>query len=710
MQTFFILLSYVALFGLMMPTTLSGIVQAFLVFVPGLVLILWKKPQGRRKLIDTSHLLGSAVLAALLGVHFYNIWLPSSRLALVAGMVNVPKYLLLLAATVTLGLLSVISLSGLLMQAGKLWSESGKKPLARDLFCCFLASGIAVVLAQIMIETSIFPMGIVKLFAGVLVVSAVIALLYCLFGRVRLSILVGTGIFMLISTINAYVYRFRGRLFEPVDIFSAGTAMNVAESYSLLPIPRGVLLGWGIFAVLCIFVFCKSPKAKHTLPGKKRLLLALCSLIAAVSVFGYTTTLRAWNWQKEGALYNGYLLDFVCKFRQIFAIEPEGYSEETIDEFYQRYTLDTTAEKTPHIIVIMNEAFSDLSVIGEISTDKPVIPFISSMKENTISGSALVSVFGGNTANSEYEFLTGNTMAWLSPNAVPYQQYIRSSAYSAVSYLKSQYGYRCIAMHPYFADGWNRPKTYANLGFDETYFLEDFPQEDYLRGYVSDREMYREVIKTFEENKDEPLFLFGITMQNHGDYDYAGDNYTQSISLVGYDREYPDVEQYLSLLHETDKATQQLISYFESVDEDVVIVFFGDHQPKIDGAFYDVISPNSTDSLNGRQNRYKVPFFVWANYDIPETKVSCTSLSYLSTYMYEAAGIPLPPYNQFLKELEEQIPAINANGFYSVSGERFIAFNKATGEELQWLEKYKILQYNNIFDDKLRSEDFFPLP
>ena len=710
MQTLFTLLSYLALFGLMMPSTISGIVQAFLVFVPGLVLILWKKPQRKRKLIDTRHLLGGAFLAVILGVHFYNIWLPSSRLALVGEMVNIPARVLLLGATVILCTLSVLTLSGLLRQGARLWAENGKKPAARHLFCILIAAGVTVVLAQITIEASIFSMGIGNFLAGVLVVAAVIALLHCLFGRVRLSILVGTGIFMLISTANAYVFRFRGRLFEPLDIFSVGTAMNVAESYSLLPIPRGILLGWGFFAALCVFVFCKRPKTGHSLSGKKRLLLALCSLLAAFAVFGYTTTLRPWNWQKEGALYNGYLLDFVYKFRQAFTIEPKEYSAESVEELYSRYELDTHGEKKPHIIVIMSEAFSDLSVIGEISTDKPVMPFISSMKENTVSGSALASVFGGNTANSEYEFLTGNSMAWLSPNAVPYQQYIRSSAYSAVSYLKSQYGYRCIAMHPYMSDGWNRPKTYANLGFDETYFLEDFPQEDYIREYVSDREMYGEVIKLFEEKKDEPLFLFGITMQNHGDYNYAGENYTSQISLVGYDREYPDVEQYLSLLHETDKATEQLISYFENVDEDVVIVFFGDHQPKIDNAFYEVVSPNSTTTLNGRQNRYKVPFFVWANYDIPEENVSCTSLSYLSTYMYEAAGIPLPPYNQFLQELEELIPAINANGFYSVSSNRFLSFDQAAGEELEWLTQYKILQYNNIFDPKHRSGDFFPLP
>jgi phosphoglycerol transferase MdoB-like AlkP superfamily enzyme len=362
----------------------------------------------------------------------------------------------------------------------------------------------------------------------------------------------------------------------------------------------------------------------------------------------------------------------------------------------------------PHLIVIMDEAFSDLSVVGKISTNTEVTPFISSIKKDVISGYALASVYGGNTANSEYEFLTGNSMAWLQPNTVPYQQYLRSSTYSAASYLKSHYGYRCIAMHPYLSNGWNRPNAYRYLGFDESFYVENFPQRDYIRQFISDREMFEKITDIYETRQDEPLFMFGVSMQNHGGYSYSGDNYNQTISLVGYDKSYPEVEQYLSLIHETDKAVEYLISYFEHVDDDIVIVFFGDHQPKLDKEFYSDICENNLDSLDEKQDIYKVPFFIWSNYDIDEKYIECTSLNYLSSYMYEVAGISLPPYNRFLSDMEKVIPSLNTNGFYSMEKGEYLSFDMASENEEKWMKQYRMLQFNSLFDNKNRNRELFP--
>ena len=384
-------------------------------------------------------------------------------------------------------------------------------------------------------------------------------------------------------------------------------------------------------------------------------------------------------------------MDFASKFKEISVPEPDNYSIELIDELAEQYSVvssesENRKPKLPHIIVVMDESFSDLSVLGNFTTNKEVTPFTSSLKDNTVSGYTLVSVFGGNTPNSEYEFLTGNSLAGMSPNAVPYQQYMHSQTYSMVSYLKSLYNYRCVAMHPFLSNGWNRPAAYASLGFDDCYFLDDFPQENLIREYVSDQEMFEFLVKTFEAQKDDPLFIFGVTMQNHGGYNYEGDNYTQQITVDDLDKKYPDAEQYLSLIHETDKAVEYMITYFQSVDEDVVILFYGDHQPKLDEAFYEAIGETTVDTLDEQQKRYKVPFFIWANYDIEERNdIDCNSLNYLSSYVYDVAGIELPPYNKFLQDMENVVPAMNANGFYSPAAEGFLPFDEANEEEKKWL-------------------------
>lgn len=121
----------------------------------------------------------------------------------------------------------------------------------------------------------------------------------------------------------------------------------------------------------------------------------------------------------------------------------------------------------------MNESFADLSKVGNIQTSEPVTPFLDSISENAIKGYALSSVYGAKTPNSEWEFLTGNSMAFLPSGSVAYQQYMSEEPYSLVSTLKER-GYTCLAMHPYYSTGWSRNKIYPKMGFDEMYFIDDF--------------------------------------------------------------------------------------------------------------------------------------------------------------------------------------------------------------------------------------------
>ena len=108
------------------------------------------------------------------------------------------------------------------------------------------------------------------------------------------------------------------------------------------------------------------------------------------------------------------------------------------------------------------------------------------------------------------------------------------------------------------------------------------------------------------------------------------------------------------------------------------------------------------------ENLYTVPFFIWTNYETETEEVPITSLNYLSTMALERAGIALPSYNQFLADMQQTIPAINSRGYYSVSSGCFKHLEEATGKEAEWINKYQILQYNNMFDKKKQSKVFFP--
>ena len=148
----------------------------------------------------------------------------------------------------------------------------------------------------------------------------------------------------------------------------------------------------------------------------------------------------------------------------------------------------------------MNESFSDLSVLGNFRTNREVMPFFDSMDKNVVKGYVESSVYGGYTANSEFEFLTGCTKAFLPGN--PYLQYMDDYLPSIISNIKEQNGYgKAIAMHPYNPSGYNRNRVYPLFYFDKFLSIDDFKNSVLVRDYISDKSDYEKIVEQYE-NKD----------------------------------------------------------------------------------------------------------------------------------------------------------------------------------------------------------------
>ena len=510
--------------------------------------------------------------------------------------------------------------------------------------------------------------------------------------------------------INYFVYLFRGNEFTFSDIRSIGTGLSVAGNYKLQLNDRGA---YAIFGAALFIAFVRKCHVKFARAWQMRIidamLAAICVIIVGMAAYDVNTE----TWEQKGTYRNGYILNYILGIRDSFIAQPDGYSEEAIQKLEKKYSSNDkdyskTDVKDPTIIVIMNESFSDLSVLGDLQTNIPLTPFIDSLKENTTKGYALSSVFGAKTPNSEWEYLTGNSMAFLPAGSVVYQQYISDTPTSIVSNLKDD-GYTCVAMHPYYATGWSRNQVYPKIGYDEMHFIDDFDQTKILREYITDQELYDKIIERYESRgANEKLYLMGITMQNHGGYGEPYDNFNEGCYKIG--RSYTDANQYLSLVHESDKAVKNFIEYFSKVDDPVEIVFFGDHQPSLNSNFYPLLNGKGMSGLTEDELEalYTVPFFIWTNYDTPEETVDITSLNFLSTMTLERAGIELPAYNKVLADMMETVPAVNSRGYYSKEKQCYQHIDDATGEEAEWIKNYHMLQYNSMFDKKGRSNLFFP--
>jgi len=534
-----------------------------------------------------------------------------------------------------------------------------------------------------------------------------------IFRHVGIAMMLHTGIFMIVGLANYYVMNFRSIPIMPWDIYSIRTAGSVADNYSYVPEWEAVLVLTGFVLLLVV-----ESRFKMKAPTRKRKRLAIV-LISLISLHIYTALVQNDDFHLDFGLYDklftptvmsmrdGNAVAFLMELKYIDVDKPDGYSAENMQEFYNKLSASCSDYNKalaqpdelhrPNVIVIMDEAFSDLSVLGDFDTGEDYMPFIHSLKQgadNTVTGTLNVSVLGGNTANTEFEFLTGNTMGFLPSGSVAYQQYLKKETPSLTSYLKDL-GYRTVAVHPYNASGWERSRVYPLIGFDRFYSLKDFINPGKIRDYVSDEADFNKIKKLYEAKEEgEPLFVFNVTMQNHSGYDASYENFTPDVTVEG--TESGALSMYLSLLKRTDSAFEDLTEYFDGEDEDTIIVFFGDHQPtayvsnpilRING-----VDPNS---LTDEQTllRYKVPYVIWANFDIDESTGGETSVNYLMIDLLENAGLPLPPYQSFLSEIRKDYPVVSAVQVSDADG------GLSTVDECgDALEAYKSLEYYLLFD------------
>ena len=183
-------------------------------------------------------------------------------------------------------------------------------------------------------------------------------------------------------------------------------------------------------------------------------------------------------------------------------------------------------------------------------------------------------------------------------------------------------------------------------------------------------------------------------MQNHSSYSDVFDNFTPQIEVEGTDS--VALNQYLSLLYESDKALEQLVQYFDRLDDPTIIVFFGDHQPT-DSVVAPIYKLNgeSVYSLSEEELRlrYKVPYIIHANYDIEEEQNVPMSSNYLGIKTLELAGVTLNSYQQFVAENYRKYPSVSVLQIRGADGNVYSVDKK---EEL--LNDYQILQYHHLFE------------
>ncbi len=463
-------------------------------------------------------------------------------------------------------------------------------------------------------------------------------LLYYLTYNMYISTSITFIVFVLISLANRYKIIYRDDPLTPTDIMLGKEAMAITKGtgydieYKLIIFSVIILILMNL--VIYILNFPK-PKKKY------RLILPAIVIVLSLILFPkvYKSN-EVWKILPRGnSLYNitenynhkGVVYSFLHFFNSYEIKKPDNYDAKLIEDFirkenkkYENLKNNKNVGK-PHIVMIMGEAFSDISNSKSIKfnspQDDPLYNFKNLEKEALLKGHIIVSSFGGGTANTEYDVLTGNVTTFLNDANISSFRTVRKPINTIVDVLNDN-DYDTYGIHPGKTWFYNRQNVYDYFNFKNTIFEHDFKNPNYFSGFISEKDTTKKLFELFKKHdKSKPLFEYCVTIQNHGAYPInkyedrkINYNFTVNKSIS---KEIKDtLAVYFEGVRDMDKQIKELSDYFKSIDEPVIFIYYGDHLPYLgkDNLVFKAIDYDiSANDLDSTERLYKTPYLIWAN-------------------------------------------------------------------------------------------------
>ncbi|PHV71580.1 hypothetical protein CS063_03170 [Sporanaerobium hydrogeniformans] len=543
------------------------------------------------------------------------------------------------------------------------------------------------------------------------IISLVFIGFYFLTARTWSATLITGSLFLVGALINYFKMELRGDAFVPWDLRLGKELSNIMEHISIEFTPQmmGGILFVSLFFIGTLFLKEKKISWRARLVGLSVSLISF--MVGFYTLFMNKTNMNALgiyeiNWdQVRNYNYNGFLVGFMVNTKNIIIMEPNGYSKESVENLLNSVNVTSENNVKPNIIMIMNESFWDPTKLEGVTFSEDPLPTINKLRKEAVSGWLLTQQYGGNTANTEFEVLTGDGMMFLPNGAMAYPQYVKEEYPSLASFLKEE-GYTTVGIHSYQKWFWNRDEVYPALGFEKFVSDEDFNDPEIRGNYISDEETIKKLIEEYEKAKaesDAPFFGFTVTMENHAPYDdktYPSRNI--SASAEGASEEVNlMLDNYVQGVKDADNALKQVIAYFEKVKEPTIVVMFGDHLPML-GNDYKVYKelgyiPEGEWSAEHYLDMYTTPFVAWNNYALKKEDMGVINAHYLAPKVLSSMQVELPRYFDYLLEMSKTIPAYS--NYVYVDGEGKAQL-EAPEEIKNKKQQHWLLQYDKMFGKK----------
>ena len=390
-----------------------------------------------------------------------------------------------------------------------------------------------------------------------------------------------------LGIINGVLLSNRVTPFTGPDLHLITDAFQIADRY-LSPFFFVVVVIVAVLAVIgLIILFFKGPRYQ----GKMRYKLNIPLIAVGIAAFAGTTKLALEKrvlsnyFGNIAFAYEDYGYPY-CLATTVFNTGiglPRDYSEEAVENIVKsEESLPETGEKRPNILFLQLESFFDPELVEYLNISEDPIPNFRKLMQEYSSGYFKVPSVGAGTANTEFESITGMSMRYFGPGEYPYKSILKETTCESAAYVLKSLGYGTHAIHNNEANFYGRKNVFANLGFDS------FTSEEYMseqddtnpNDWVRDHNLTKYILQAMESTEG-PDYVYTISVQGHGDYpeEPVLENSKITVSGASSQAENYKWEYYCNQIYEMDQFIKELTDELSKLDEDVVLVMYGDHLP-----------------------------------------------------------------------------------------------------------------------------------
>lgn len=496
---------------------------------------------------------------------------------------------------------------------------------------------------------------------NIIICAILFTIIFLVFKKAYLSMAIHGGIFYILSCIEYFKYKTSGSHLVISDLLMTKNLSDVGK-FASLKITYPLILNFIILVVYILLTYKNNLTLDFSL--KKR--ICSCAFISMLITIFLTTSISAKifsvfeietpaatnilesNEQFSDIGFLPYLAKTTSENLMDIVNPPENYSYDSIKNLISNNGVDNNTENTnkntPNVVFIMSESFSDFRVFDSLNIDKDIYSGFDSVASEGYVGNCVVPTFGGYTTRTEFELLTGLPTYAINTPSVPQNLLKKQKVINTIpSYFKTL-GYNTAYIHPFSKTFYDRDTLYTEYGFDNLYFDDSMTVEtENFRRYISDKSVFNEIKSVLKSNKS-PSYIFATTMQNHQPY-YAE-------TAEGEDQ----LSYYLAGVKETSDQLREFTNWLKDFDEDVILVFVGDHFPFFtpDDNVYDrlAVSDNNADLI------YNQKYIMWNNYDssIFDKNINTISAFYIPFVLIDLINSKKTDFIETMQRLMNEYP------------------------------------------------------